>query len=387
MRLFYEWNVEVKDDYYADTPEYEMSFREYLEHIRDDYEGHERDLIDDMIKEVKGGNGYFTEMMTTQMADMGTFAKKPVKFSSKKKLKLKEDDNGKTAVIAAGRLNPPTIGHQKMIDALVSYAQGTKPKLFVTHTVDSKKNPLSYDRKWCQKAFGDKVEIPNTNAKTILQFLQELYQQGYTDIVYVGGGDRIGGAEDVTQTILKYNGQPDKQGNIIYDFNSINFKNAGERSGDDLASNASASMARKDVLENDFDHFKQIVPFNENDAKKLFKELKYAMTGKEESFMEACNKRIERLKDNMKVIHENTQLNEKPLGSSDIYKHDGKYFNKIINKIVNDKKIKIGDRGEKEVDLSKFLTKEKINDLLALDSEDSLLMNKFNDILDGSGVR
>ena len=275
-----------------------MSFREYLKYIRDDYEGHERDLIDDMIKEIKDGRGCFKEMMATQGADMGTFAKKPIK-----RLTLDEDGAGKTAVVAFGRMNPPTIGHQKLVDTMASLASGEKAKLYLSHKQDDKTDPLYYESKlrWCEKAFGDKVDVIRSNAVNAFKVLADLYEAGYTDIIYVGGEDRVSGKgkEDISRQILNYNGNPTKAGPILYDFNSIDIKSAGPRNpdSDDPTIQASASLVRKLVLENNFEEFKKYVPFNEKDAKNLFKELKHAMKGKEESFLEACDDRIQSLRE------------------------------------------------------------------------------------------
>lgn len=184
----------------------------------------------------------------------------------------------KTAVIAFGRMNPPTIGHQKLVDTMASLASGNEAKLYLSHTQDKKKNPLSYEDKiyFAKKAFEPKVEVVESPARTVIEVLTDLYSQGYTDIIYVGGEDRIGGAEDISSLISQYNGQPDKKGNILYDFNSIDFKSAGARSDDseDLVEKASASLARRYATENDFDSFKEIVPFDEAIAKELFDKVK-----------------------------------------------------------------------------------------------------------------
>jgi len=65
-----------------------------------------------------------------------------------KELFLKEDDNS-TAVFAFGRFNPPTIGHEKLINAVRSVAQknDAKPYLFLSHKQNSKTDPLSYSEK------------------------------------------------------------------------------------------------------------------------------------------------------------------------------------------------------------------------------------------------
>lgn len=181
----------------------------------------------------------------------------------------------KTAVIAFGRMNPPTIGHQKLVDTMASLATGEKAKLFLSHTQDKKKNPLSYEQKikYAKEAFEPKIDVVESEDKTIIDVLYNLYNQGYTDIIYVGGEDRIGGAEDISSLIMKYNGQPTKDGRIVYDFNSIDFKSAGARNddSDDLVEKASASLARQYAKEGDFEHFKEIVPV---DAENLYRDVR-----------------------------------------------------------------------------------------------------------------
>ena len=199
--------------------------------------------------------------------------------------RLLESDQ-KTAVVAFGRMNPPTIGHQKLVDKMASLAQGEKAKLFLSHTQDKKKNPLSYEQKirYAKEAFEPKIDVVDSPARTVIEVLTDLYSQGYTDIIYVGGEDRIGGAEDISSLILRYNGQPTKDGRIVYDFNSIDFESAGARNdaSDDLSEKASASLARRYATENDFDSFKEIVPFDEDISKELFDKVKSGLGINEE---------------------------------------------------------------------------------------------------------
>lgn len=303
MNLFYEWDAIRKDpfgDYSDDDPRKSMSFREFLQDKLEggDYEDdHEKQLLIKTIEEVKGGSGYFREMYrvtnskdadiksfneefgpATQMSDMGAF---------NKFIKLLNEDKSKIAVIGWGRLNPPTIGHERLINSMVDAAKGVgeKAKLYLSHTVGPD-DPLSYESKinWCKKAFGNKVDVIETNSKTIIEVLKDLYNDGYTGIIYVGGGDRIGGADDITSVIKNYNGKLNKKGELVYYFGDfggkgIKFVNAGERSktSTDPVERASATIARQLVKDDNFEMFKEIVPFNEDDAYKLFKELKYAL--------------------------------------------------------------------------------------------------------------
>ena len=191
---------------------------------------------------------------------------------------LEEDMNNKIAVIGFGRLNPPTIGHKALVDKIKQVANevGGEPRLYLSHSYDGKKNPLPYESKlqYTKDAFGNVIK--ESNAKSLIDVFKELNTEGFNSVIYVGGSDRIGGDEDVTSRVLKYNGQPDKSGNVLYNFDSIKFVSAGQRDedSDDLISKASASLARKYVKENNFESFKEIVPFDETTAKKIFDEVK-----------------------------------------------------------------------------------------------------------------
>ena len=59
---------------------------------------------------------------------------------------IREDDRA-TAVFAFGRLNPPTIGHQKLLQKILTTAQQLNGKayMFLSQTQNNKTDPLSYD--------------------------------------------------------------------------------------------------------------------------------------------------------------------------------------------------------------------------------------------------
>lgn len=194
---------------------------------------------------------------------------------------LAEDFGRKrTAVLAFGRMNPPTRGHQLIIDKINDTARmyGGTPMLFLSHSNDSKKNPLSYDIKlqWCEKAFDDKVQVVESTAKNMYEALQELYSDGYTDIVYVCGSDRFGEAEN----LYKYNGIPNKSGQIIFDFNSIKIVMAGNErveSFDDIpVEKVSASMQREFAATDQLQQFMYGCPerLSANERKELYRDVR-----------------------------------------------------------------------------------------------------------------
>ena len=112
----------------------------------------------------------------------------------------------KRVVFAWGRFNPPTIGHEKLLQAVEKIAAGDDFLIYPTHTQDKKKNPLDSKTKsdLMKKMFpsmsSNIVYDPNTN--TIIKALQTL-QGTYHDCVLVAGSDRV---SQYDAMISKYNG-------------------------------------------------------------------------------------------------------------------------------------------------------------------------------------
>lgn len=207
---------------------------------------------------------------------------------------------GKVAVIAWGRMNPPTIGHLKLVDTVKDLAidNNGEPFVYLSHSVDKKgenKNPLPYELKikYAQKAFGDCVKA--SDAKTVIFALHEIYEQGFTDLIYVGGEDRIGGDGDITEMIEKYNGFEAKNPAMYYKFDTISFESAGARddNSEDLTTKASASYVRKLVLEGDHEMFLKMVPLSGEDAEDMWADLRSIMVNKEAMFESLLNPKLQ----------------------------------------------------------------------------------------------
>ena len=158
---------------------------------------------------------------------------------------LYEDE--KTASLAFGRMNPPTIGHKKLVDVVAS--QPGDPFLFITHTQKPKTDPLDFQTKlkFATKFFPN-VTVGDSSVNTIIKALQKIESMGYTSITYVAGSDRV---DDFKNLITKYNGKD-------YNFKNIDVVSAGERDPDaDGAEGMSASKMRAAAMSDDFDAFKQ----------------------------------------------------------------------------------------------------------------------------------
>ena len=159
----------------------------------------------------------------------------------------------RTAAIAFGRMNPPTIGHAKLVDTIKS--QAGDPFVFLSQGQKPKTDPLVFaDKLRYAKFFFPEVTIGNPEVKTIIQALQKIESMGYDNLIYVAGSDRVASFEEL---INKYNGKD-------YNFNSISVVSAGERDPDaDGAEGMSASKMRAAAAENDLESFKQGVPRQE----------------------------------------------------------------------------------------------------------------------------
>ena len=173
----------------------------------------------------------------------------------------------KVAAFAFGRMNPPTVGHAKLVDKIKS--QEGEPFLFLTHTQKPKTDPLSFDEKvfFAQRSFTG-VTIGDQKVRTIIDAMQFLEAKGYSDIIYVAGSDRVAQFEKLLNT---YNGKD-------YNFNSIKIVSAGQRDPDaEGAEGMSATKMRQAAYEDDFETFKQGVASDEKTAKMMFDKIRVGM--------------------------------------------------------------------------------------------------------------
>ena len=175
-----------------------------------------------------------------------------------RELLLQEDDRA-TAVFAFGRFNPPTIGHQKLIETVLSTAEKANGKayLFLSHKQNNKTDPLTFQEKQAYvQRFYPKLAVGDPTANTIIKALQVIQAQGRTRIILGAGSDRVGEFEKL---LKQYNGKPDKQGNDLYNFDDIKVVNAGQRDPDDEGvSGASASKARELAAKGQWHEFSKI---------------------------------------------------------------------------------------------------------------------------------
>ena len=190
-------------------------------------------------------------------------------------------------VFTFGRFNPPTTGHEKLIEkvAAVAKKENADFMVFPSHSQNPKKDPLDIKTKirFMKKMFPNYAKniIQNNKAKTAINVATLLYEMGYKECAMVVGGDRV---TEFKTLLNKYNGVEGKHG--LYDFKGgIEIHSAGERDPDaEGVTGMSASKMRAAAAANDYESFKKGLPpkFEKTTGKKIFDALKDAMGISEE---------------------------------------------------------------------------------------------------------
>jgi hypothetical protein len=184
-----------------------------------------------------------------------------------KKRKGGEEEGGEekeastnTLTLAFGRFNPPTVGHEKLLQMARKTAAGGDLKIYPSRTQDPKKNPLDPDMKvsFMKKMFPDfdKNIVNDDEMRSIFNVLQNADGE-YKNVTIIVGSDRQSEFENLA---TKYNGE-------LYNFDDIRVVSAGVRDADaEGVEGMSASKMRKAVVDDDFEAFRRGVPASVKDA-------------------------------------------------------------------------------------------------------------------------
>tara|TARA_Y100001973_G_scaffold103305_1_gene170279 strand:- start:1067 stop:2317 length:1251 start_codon:yes stop_codon:yes gene_type:complete len=190
--------------------------------------------------------------------------------------KKEKEDRG-TATVAFGRFNPPTVGHEKLMNAAKAASKNGDYGIYPSRTQDDTKNPLSPDEKisymrQLYPSHGERI-VNDGEMKTIFNVLKKANEDGYSSINIVVGADRQAEFEKLA---LKYNGD-------LYDFEDINVVSAGDRDPDaEGIEGMSASKLRKAAADDDFKTFMSGMPskVDQKLAQNIFNSVKRAAAKK-----------------------------------------------------------------------------------------------------------
>ena len=198
----------------------------------------------------------------------------PADLRPEKKTPENKKDGG-SLTFGFGRFNPPTTGHEKLMDTISKTAgEGGQYRVYPSRSQDAKKNPLDPREKidYMRKMFPKHANaiVDDENTRTIFDVLKGAHAKGFKTVNVVVGSDRVKEFENLAN---KYNGQ-------LYDFDKINIVSAGER--DSTAKGVegmSASKLRKAAMDDDYETFSSGISKNIDDksTKKLYNTIQKAM--------------------------------------------------------------------------------------------------------------
>ena len=180
----------------------------------------------------------------------------------------------KSVAFSFGRFNPPTIGHEKLMDN--TRRANRNYRIYASQSQDPKKNPLKFRNKVAimKSMFPAHArKISSDKMTTAIDAMVQLYKEKHTDVVMVVGSDRVG---EFDKLLKAYNGKRARHG--YYKFKSIRVVSAGERDPDaEGVSGMSASKMRKAAQDNDYKSFQKGLPPKFKQGKLLFKTLQKEM--------------------------------------------------------------------------------------------------------------
>ena len=148
----------------------------------------------------------------------------------------------KKVVFTFGRYNPPTKGHAELITYAVKYAQktGAEHRIYTSQSHDPAKNPLSAAQKirFLRQIFPGVNFVADRSAITAFAICRKLADEGYDDVTFVVGDDRVAEFKSSLTKYVKPKTAKDYNPKIHYPFKKFQVISSGARkkgvSGTDL---------------------------------------------------------------------------------------------------------------------------------------------------------
>lgn len=179
------------------------------------------------------------------------------------------ESTSNVGIISFSRMNPVTIGHLKLMSKMVELGRKYKatPMLYLSHTQDKKKNPLSYEDKYkfVKACAPSGLSVINSSAKTIFDVAKEVAKMGVEHLILVAGADRV-------NEFSRLNKYKDEIG--ITEFSVVS---AGDRDPDaEGVTGMSATKLRECAKNDDYENFKKGAGTHKNEAltKEMFKKVR-----------------------------------------------------------------------------------------------------------------
>lgn len=230
----------------------------------------ESEQIEQIKKYISGRSGNekkdLVQLFVGYLKTKSSFKRK----SDKVVLNTFTESTSKNIVFAFGRMNPPTIGHQKLIDAILKEAkkQNAEPRLYLSQTVDSNKNPLSPKDKARYITSVYKQLHVYIDAKNAFNVMEKLSDEGNIGhVVILTGEDRVSEYKKIDKYV--------KSGE--YKVDSVEVKSVGKRNNSSSIEGMSASKVRELIKsDNPFQTIKDalIQGLKDSQIKEIIKKIK-----------------------------------------------------------------------------------------------------------------
>ena len=195
-----------------------------------------------------------------------------------------KEEKEKHAVLAFGRVNPPTVGHEKLVNKVkdVASSVGGTHHVVLSHSQDPGKNPLTSQQKLkhAKRFFPDtNLSVSDKEHPNFLSQAAKLHKAGATHLHMVAGSDRT---DEYHKLLHKYNNVKGPHGH--FNFKKIEVHSAGQRDPDaEGAEGMSASKMRGHATSGNYGEFKKGIPGHvpEKHAKDLYNDVRKGMGIKE----------------------------------------------------------------------------------------------------------
>ena len=139
----------------------------------------------------------------------------------------------KKIVFTFGRYNPPTTGHAELITYAVKLAHrnGAEHRIYTSQSHDSSKNPLSPREKmaFLRQIFPGVNFVDDPKMKTAFAICKKLADEGYDDVTFVVGEDRVNEFRTQLGKYVKPRTAKDFDPKKNYPFNKFQVVSSGGR--------------------------------------------------------------------------------------------------------------------------------------------------------------
>ena len=108
---------------------------------------------------------------------------------------LKFHEQAGQIVFTFGRFNPPTTGHEKLLDRVKLIAGTGRYVIYPSQSQNQKKDPLPFPLKiaYMRKMYPKYARniVADKDARTAINIATKLYDEGFKNVTMVVGSDRV----------------------------------------------------------------------------------------------------------------------------------------------------------------------------------------------------